>query len=75
MPVISESGLVGYIISATNNTAKVQTIVDTASAVTATISTTEDTIVVQGTLEDKKVLRATFIPTFCRARWTLTPVL
>ena len=55
--------LVGHVVSVTNNTAKVQTIVDTASAVTATISTTEDTIVVQGTLEDKKVLRATFIPT------------
>ena len=63
MTVIADSGLVGHVVSVTNNTAKVQTIVDTASAVTATISTTEDTIVVQGTLEDKKVLRATFIPT------------
>src|SRR5699024_4104093 len=36
---------------------------DTASAVTSTISTTDDTIVVQGTLEDKSTLRATFIPT------------
>lgn len=63
MTVIADSGLVGHVVSVTNNTAKVQTIVDTASAVTATISTTEDTIVVQGTLEAKKVLRATFIPT------------
>ena len=63
MTVIADSGLVGHVVSVTNNTAKVQTIVDTASAVTATISTTEDTIVVQGTLEDKQALRATFIPT------------
>ena len=63
MTVIADSGLVGHIISVTNNTAKVQTIVDTASAVTSKISTTEDTIVVQGTLEDKSTLRANFIPT------------
>lgn len=63
MTVIADSGLVGHIISVTNNTSKVQTIVDTASAVTSTISTTDDTIVVQGTLEDKSTLRATFIPT------------
>lgn len=63
MTVIADSGLVGHVISVTNNTAKVQTIVDTASAVTSKISTTEDTIVVQGTLEDKSTLRANFIPT------------
>ena len=63
MTVIADSGLVGHVISVTNNTAKVQTIVDTASAVTSTISTAEDTIVVQGTLEDKSTLRANFIPT------------
>lgn len=63
MTVIADSGLVGHVISVTKNTAKVQTIVDTASAVTSKISTTEDTIVVQGTLEDKSTLRANFIPT------------
>lgn len=63
MTVIADSGLVGHIISVTNNTAKVQTIVDTASAVTAKMSTTDDSIVVQGTLESKSTLRATFIPT------------
>ena len=63
MTVIADSGLVGHVISVTNNTAKVQTIVDTASAVTSKINTTEDTIVVQGTLEDKSTLRANFIPT------------
>ena len=63
MTVIADSGLVGHIISVTKNTAKVQTIVDTATAVTSKISTTEDTIIVQGTLDDKTTLRATFIPT------------
>ena len=63
MTVIADSGLVGHIVTVTSNTAKVQTIVDTASAVTSTISTTDDTIVVQGTLDDKTALKATFIPT------------
>ena len=63
MTVIADNGLVGHIISVTDNTAQVQTIVDTASAVTSKISTTEDTIVVQGTLDNKTKLKATFIPT------------
>lgn len=63
MTVIADNGLVGHIISVTNSTAKVQTIVDTGTAVTSKISTTEDTIVVQGTLDDKSTLKATFIPT------------
>ena len=63
MTVIADDGLVGYVISVTPTTSKVQTIVDTATAVTSTISTTEDTIIVQGTLDDKSNLKATFIPT------------
>lgn len=63
MTVIADNGLVGHIISVTNHTAKVQTIVDTASAVTAKMSTTDDNIVVQGTLDNKSTLKATFIPT------------
>ncbi len=63
MTVIADEGLVGHVISTTANTAKVQTIVDTATAVTSTISTTKDTIIVQGTLDDRKVLKATYIPT------------
>lgn len=63
MTIIADNGLVGHVISVTDNTAKVQTIVDTATAVTSKISTTEDSIVVQGTLDDKSTLKATFIPT------------
>ena len=63
MTVISEEGLVGHVISVTESTAKVQTIIDTATAVTSTISTTKDTIIVQGTLENSGELKATYIPT------------
>ena len=63
MTVIADSGLVGHIISVTPTTAKVQTIIDTGTAVTSKISTTDDTIIVQGTLDDKSTLKATFIPT------------
>jgi len=63
MTVIADEGLVGHIISVTDNTAKVQTIIDTSTAVASTISTTKDTIIVQGTLENNTMLRATYIPT------------
>lgn len=63
MTVIADEGLVGHVISVTDHTAKVQTIIDTATAVTSTISTTKDTIIVQGTLENSGELKATYIPT------------
>ena len=63
MTVIADEGLVGHVISTTDHTAKVQTIVDTGAAVTSTISTTKDTIIVQGTLDDNMLLKATYIPT------------
>lgn len=63
MPVISENGLVGHVISVTNSDAKVQTIVDTASSVSCILASSKDTIVAKGTLEAASSLRATFIPT------------
>lgn len=63
MTVIGDEGLVGYIISVTENTAKAQTIVDTASSVSCLMSTTRDPIVCKGTLEDKSTLKAMYIPT------------
>ena len=63
MTVIADEGLVGHVISVTDHTAKVQTLVDAATAVTSTISTTKDTIIVQGTLDDRSLLKATYIPT------------
>lgn len=63
MSVIAEEGLVGYVISVTENTAKVQTITDPASSVSSMMSTTKDSIVCKGTLESKSTLKAMYIPT------------
>lgn len=63
MPVISEKGLVGYIISVTDSTAKVQTIIDASSTVSCTITSSRDNIIVRGTLSKDSNLKATFIPT------------
>ena len=63
MTVIADKGLVGYVLSTTQNTAKVQTIIDPATSVSSTISTSRDTIIVNGTLEDNNTLRASYIPT------------
>lgn len=63
MTVIADKGLVGHIISVTDTTAKVQVIVDSASTVSCNISTTEESIICKGTLENHKILRASYIPT------------
>lgn len=63
MTVISDKGLVGHIISTTENTAKVQTIIDTANTVSCTISTSRDGIIARGTLNNDRILKATYIPT------------
>ena len=63
MTVIADKGLVGNVVSVTENTAKVQVIVDPASTVSATISTSDDSIICKGTLENSKILRASYIPT------------
>ena len=62
MAVIADKGLVGYVISVTENTAKVKTIIDTSSSLSAILSTTSETIVCKGTMEEK-ILKATYIPT------------
>ena len=63
MAVISEQGLVGHIISVTEDTAKVQTIVDTASTVSCTITSTRDNLIARGTLEGDTLLKANYVPT------------
>lgn len=62
MTVISDKGLVGHVISVSKNTSKVQTIINTASSVSATISTSRDSVICKGILEEA-TLRATYIPT------------
>jgi rod shape-determining protein MreC len=63
MAVIADKGLVGYVISTTQNTAKVQTIIDTATSVSSVISTSREAIIVSGTLESSSILKASYIPT------------
>ncbi len=63
MTVIADKGLVGHIISVSDETCKVQVIIDPASTVSCSISTTEESIICKGTLENNQVLRASYIPT------------
>ena len=63
MAVIANEGLVGHVISVTDSTAKVQTLLDTSSAVSSVVGSSRDNIIVRGTLDNKKMLKATYIPT------------
>ena len=63
MAVIANEGLVGHVISVTDSTAKVQTLLDTSSAVSSVVGSSRDNIIVRGTLDNKKMLNATYIPT------------
>lgn len=62
MTVIATEGLVGYIVSVTDNTAKVQTIVDSSSNTSSVLSSSRDSIVCKGMLGDNKTLRGVYIP-------------
>lgn len=62
MTVIADKGLVGHVISVTKNTAKVQTIIDPASAVSITFESTGDRAICKGTSKSDN-LRATYIST------------
>ena len=63
MTVIADQGLVGHVVSVTDTTAKVQTIIDTASSVSSIMSSTEESIICKGTLESTTELKAMYIPT------------
>ena len=62
MIVIAAEGLVGHIISVTDNTAKVQTIIDSSNIVSATLENSGDTVICRGMIENRK-LKATYIST------------
>ena len=66
MTVIADEGLVGYIVSTTAKTAKIQTIVDSASATSCLASSTRDTMICKGTIENKSILSASNIATDAR---------
>lgn len=63
MNVIADKGLVGYVISTTDTTANVQVIIDPASTVSCHISTTLESVICKGTLDNNQNLRVTYIPT------------
>ena len=62
MTVIAAEGLVGYVISVTDTTAKVQTIIDSSNVVSSTIENSGDNVICRGMLENRK-LKATYIST------------
>lgn len=59
MTVIADEGLVGYVVSTTPTTAKIQTIIDSASSTSCLASTTRDIMVCKGTIESESTLKAT----------------
>lgn len=63
MTVIADEGLVGYVISVTDTTSKVRTIIDTSSSISCLMSTNKDSIVCKGTLDNSTELKAMYIPT------------
>ena len=63
MTVIADKGLVGHVISTTPTTCKVQVIIDSACTVSSMISTTQESVICKGTLENDQILRASYIPT------------
>jgi len=62
MTVIAAEGLVGYVISVTADTAKVQTLVDPSNVVSATLENSKDNVICRGTL-NKNELKTTYIST------------
>lgn len=62
MTVISGEGLVGHVISVSEGSSKVQTIIDSANAVTASLTHSDDSVVCKGSLKDG-MLKASYIPT------------
>lgn len=62
MTVIAAEGLVGHIISVTDDTAKVQTLVDTSNVVSASLENSKDNVICRGTL-DGNILNAGYIST------------
>ena len=61
MTVVGDKGLVGHIVSVEDNSSKVQTIIDTASAVTGFISNSEKTLVARGILDSNSKIKGTYI--------------
>lgn len=61
MTVVAEGGLVGYVTSVEDSSSKVQTIIDTASAVSAIFDNTEKSLVTRGELNSNDKVKGTYI--------------
>jgi len=61
MTVVGEKGLVGHVVSVEQNSAKVQTIVDTASVVSGFISNSSKSLVARGLLDSNNKVKGTYI--------------
>lgn len=57
MAVIAEEGLVGYVISATKTSAKVQPIIDVASSVSGVMVSSRSNVIVNGQVDSDKELK------------------
>lgn len=62
MTVIADKGLVGHIISVSDHTSKVQTIIDPSSSVSVLFSSNGDQAVCRGMIQENS-LKSTYIPT------------
>jgi len=63
MTVLAAEGLVGHVVSVGKKTCTVQVIVDASSSVSAMITTSSESIVCKGSIEDSSELKATYINT------------
>lgn len=66
MPVITTEGLVGYTISVTNSTSKVKPIIDASSSISASISTSRDSVIIKGILRKYKYIKTNVYSNRCR---------
>lgn len=62
MTVVTSEGLYGKVISVSDTTCKVQTIMDPASKITVNIGQKDESIILQGTIDKKGMLIANLIP-------------
>lgn len=67
MTVIGSEGLVGHVISVTDTTAKVQTLIDSSNIVSATLENSGDNVICRGMLENNQ-LKASYISTTTTVR-------
>lgn len=61
MVVVNEDGVVGHVISVTETTAKVKTLVDTSCFISASINDINNSIVGNGLLNNRRELKGVFI--------------